>query len=136
MNDALPLSQQFMVFIMVLFSGWLWAMLFDFARALKKVLLLPGGILFLMDLLLCLLAALVVYQFLFTFNQGEVRFYVYLSFFLGMIIYYFFYNRYLYKFMLHTLKYKLGLWYRAKHFLHRKKEACRRFLSKLGKTGE
>ncbi|MEW5919893.1 MAG: spore cortex biosynthesis protein YabQ [Bacillota bacterium] len=136
MNSAVPLSQQFMVFLIILAGGLLTGLIFDLTRALKKVLLLPGSILFLADLLICLLAALAVYQFLFFFNQGEVRFHVYLSFFLGIIIYYFFCSRHLYKYMLHTLKYGLRLWHKAKYFVLKERAACRRFLGKLKKTGE
>lgn len=78
-----------MVLLVILAAGFLTGVFFDLARVAGKILLIHRSIIFLADLLLCLAAALAVYQFLFIFNQGEVRFYVYLAFFLGIVSYIF-----------------------------------------------
>lgn len=135
MSPAIPLKQEFMVLLVILTAGFLTGVLFDLARAAGKIFLIHRSILFLTDLLLCLTAALAVYQFLFIFNQGEVRFYVYLSFFLGIVFYYLFCCPYLYKSMLHNLKYLLRLWLRAKTVFSIGQAACRNFFDKIGKTG-
>ncbi len=136
MNVPPPLSQQLLVFVVILAGGCICGLFFDLARALKKTLLWPSSVLFLADLLICLFAAFTLYQFLFSFHQGEVRFYIYLSFCLGLVCYYYFCSSYLYKQMLYILKYGIRLWRRAEYCLLKGKEACRSFLNKLRNAGE
>ena len=135
MSSAIPLKQEFMVLLVILAAGFLTGVFFDLARVAGKILLIHRSIIFLADLLLCLAAALAVYQFLFIFNQGEVRFYVYLAFFLGIVSYYLFCCPYLYKSILHNLKYMLKQWIKAKTVFTRGRAACRNFFDKTEKTG-
>jgi spore cortex biosynthesis protein YabQ len=136
MSPAIPLKQEFMVLLVILAAGFLTGALFDLARVAGKIFLIHRSIIFLVDLLLCLAASLAVYQFLFSFNQGEVRFYVYLAFFLGIVFYYLFYSPHLYKSMLLNLKYILRLWLKAKTVFSMRRAACRNFFNKMGKPGE
>lgn len=109
MNAAASLSQQIIVLLVILTAGLLIGLLFDLLRAVSRVLQFQRGALFLADMLLSLLAAFVVYQVLYLFNQGELRSVVYISFFLGIVFYYYFCSRYLYKHILNTLKYIVKL---------------------------
>jgi spore cortex biosynthesis protein YabQ len=97
MITAIPLSQQIIVFIVIMAAGLLTGLLFDLMRAVSRVLQIPKSFLFPADMLLSLCGAFIVYQVLYMFNQGELRFFVYLSFFLGIVFYYYFCSRHLYK---------------------------------------
>ncbi len=134
MITAIPLSQQVIVFIVILTAGLLTGLLFDLMRAISRVLQLPKSVLFLADMLLSLCVAFIVYQILYLFNQGELRFFVYLSFFLGIVFYYYFCSRHLYKHLVNTLKYIVRLWQACMKYWHQGRNVCRRVFGKTGKT--
>ncbi len=134
MITAIPLGQQVMVFLVILVAGLLTGLLFDLMRAVSRVWQLPKSILFLADMLLSLCVAFIVYQILYLFNQGELRFFVYLSFFLGVVSYYYFCCRHLYKHLVNTLKCIVRLWQACVKYWLKGRNVCRRVFSKTGKT--
>lgn len=106
MNNWITLGEQLIMLFLILAAGFLAGTLFDLIRAVKRAMRLSKNFVFLLDVMLCLLAALVVFQIIYLFNQGELRFFVFLAFSLGIAVYYYFCSRHLYKYMQHTLKYK------------------------------
>ena len=129
-----PLSQQITLFLAILAAGLLTGLLFDLVRAVSRVLQLSKSVLFLADMLLSLIAAFIVYQTIFLFNQGELRFFVYLAFFLGIVFYYYFCCQYLYKHILNTLKCVKRLWQVCGRYWIKGRNVCRRVFGRTGKT--
>lgn len=134
MITDVSLGQQIAMVFVLMAAGFLTGLLFDLMRAVHRVSQFPKAVLFLTDMTLSVSVTFVVYQVLYMFNQGELRFFVYLSFFLGIIFYYYFCSRYLYKHILNTLKYILRLWQICNLYWLKGWNACRRVFGKSGKT--
>jgi hypothetical protein len=90
-------SQQVLVFFIVFFIGSFSGVIFDFFKAIKNVLCLSAKSLFLIDFIISLAITLLVFQLLLRYHWGEVRVYVFISFFSGIILYYLFMGRYCYR---------------------------------------
>lgn len=119
MNNWITLGEQLIMLFLILAAGFLAGALFDLIRAAKRAMQLSKNIVFLLDVIMCLLAALVVFQIIYLFNQGELRFFVFLAFSLGIAVYYNFCSQHLYKQMQHTVKYKKRVCNRLKGYLYR-----------------
>lgn len=87
-------AQQVLVFVVLCFIGFFAGIFFDLFKAIKNAFQLSSRVLFLIDLLLSLLLTIAVFQILFQLHWGEVRIYVFVSFFCGIILYYFLAGRY------------------------------------------
>jgi len=89
-------TQQVLVFVVLCFIGFIAGIFFDLFRAMKSTFQLSSRVLFLLDLLLSLLTTIAVFQILFQLHWGEVRIYVFVSFFCGIILYHLLAGRYVY----------------------------------------
>ncbi len=96
MSDFI-IEQQVVVFFTILFFGFLAGFFFDLFRAVKNVFQLRSSVLFLTDFLFSLLITWIVFQVLFQLHWGEVRVYVFISFFCGITLHYLFVSQYLYR---------------------------------------
>ena len=134
MITDVSLGQQIAMVFLIMAAGFLTGLLFDLVRAVSRVTQFPKAVLILTDIFLSVIVAFAVYQVLYMLNKGELRFFVYLSFFLGIIFYYYFCSRYLYKYILNTLKYILRLWQMCKLYWLKGWNVCRRVFGKSGKT--
>lgn len=90
-------SQQVLVFFIICVVGFFTGIIFDFFRAIKIVFQLRSIILFLIDLIVSLVISFLVFQLLFQLHWGEIRVYIFVSFFSGIILYYLFISRCLYR---------------------------------------
>jgi len=89
--------QQVLVFFVIFFVGFFAGVFFDLLRAIKKVFQLGSKILFWVDILFFLLITVIVFQVLFLLHWGEIRVYVFISFFCGIIFYYLFASYWFYR---------------------------------------
>lgn len=101
---TVSVEQQFLVFLYLTAAGMAMGLFFDFFKAGSKVFNFSRKSIFVLDLFICLSAALIVFQALFLTNEGEVRFYVFLALFFGIIFYYIFLSRNLYQLFLKLFK--------------------------------
>jgi spore cortex biosynthesis protein YabQ len=92
----MSIEQQLVVFLLLLLLGFLSGLLFDVLRACGKGFGLSKYTVFLTDLVFCLIFTLVVFQILYVFNWGEVRFYIFFAIIMGLIFYYGFCSRFVY----------------------------------------
>ncbi|NMB40633.1 MAG: hypothetical protein GX996_01690 [Firmicutes bacterium] len=95
--DAATIEQQFVVLLFLGAAGVAVGAVFDFSKAGGAVFHISRRMLFFADLFTCLVAALAIFQLLFLTNWGEVRLYVFLALSLGLILYYAFLSRHLYR---------------------------------------
>lgn len=102
MSDLI-IKQQVVVFVTILFVGFFAGFFFDLFRAVKNVFQLRSSVLFLTDLLFFLLITWIVFQVLLQLHWGEVRVYVFISFFCGITLHYLFFSPSLYRFFYRLL---------------------------------
>ena len=81
-------GQQFIVLLYLSAAGMMIGAAFDLTKAWHKVFHFSRALFFIVDLVICLVAALAVFRVLYITNWGEVRIYVFLALLLGIIIYY------------------------------------------------
>lgn len=102
---TVSVEQQFFVFCYLVAAGVLMGLFFDFLKAAGRVLNFSGISIFFLDIFVCLAAALIVFQGLFLTNRGEVRFYVFLALFTGVVVYYFLFSPKVYPLFLKLFKF-------------------------------
>lgn len=81
-------SIQVKTFLLIAATGILLGVLFDTYRVLRRRFRPPWFITSLTDLIYCLLASAIAFAVLVAGNWGELRFYVYIALFVGIVSYY------------------------------------------------
>ena len=85
MNDY-TISQAYLFLIFVL-NGVLIGLLFDFFRILRKSFKTPDFITYIEDIVFWFLTGLIILYSIFTYNNGELRAYIFIAIFIGIVIY-------------------------------------------------
>jgi spore cortex biosynthesis protein YabQ len=100
----ISIEQQLVVFLLLIVLGFISGLLFDLLRGCGKGFEFSKSIIFLTDLVFCILFTLVVSRVLYRLNWGELRFYVFLALLLGIIFYYGLCSRFVYHIAKHFSK--------------------------------
>lgn len=77
-------EQIFLFFILI---GFVISILFDIFRALRKNIKTPDTITFIQDFLFLIISGTIFLFGLIKFSNGEIRFYLFIAIFMGIIIY-------------------------------------------------
>lgn len=77
-------EQIFLFFILI---GFLISILFDIFRAIRKNIKTPDMITFIQDFLFLIISGSIFLYGIINFSNGEIRFYLFIAIFLGIIIY-------------------------------------------------
>ena len=85
MNDIM--ANQAYLFLVFILNGIIIGLLFDIFRILRRSFKTPNFITYIEDIVFWIMSTLIVLYSLFVFNNGEIRFYVFLATFFGIIIY-------------------------------------------------
>lgn len=80
-------TNQLYVFTIFIITGILTGVLFDIFRIFRKSFLTPDWLTRIEDILFWLLTGLLILYTIFNFNNGEIRFYLFLGIVLGIAIY-------------------------------------------------
>lgn len=78
---------QIQVFLIFIFCGVLIGFLFDIFRILRKSFKTPDTITYIEDILFWLLTCLLLAYTIFRYNNGEIRFYIFVGIFIGSMLY-------------------------------------------------
>ena len=81
------MQNQVYVFIAFILNGFLIGIIFDFFRILRKSFKTPDFITYIEDILFGIATGLLILYSIFKFNNGELRFYLFLGIFLGLLLY-------------------------------------------------
>lgn len=77
-------SQLFLIFII---NGILIGILFDFFRILRKSFITKDIVTYIEDFLFWILTGIIILYSIFTFNNGEIRLYMFIAIIIGIIFY-------------------------------------------------
>lgn len=86
-------NQAYLFFIFIL-NGIIIGLLFDFFRILRKTIKTKDIITYLEDFIFWILTGTIILYSVFTFNNGEIRFYMFIAMLIGIITYMLFVSRY------------------------------------------
>lgn len=78
---------QLQLFFIFLINGLLIGLLFDFFRILRKAIKTADFITYIEDALFWILTGLIILYSIFTYNNGEIRLFMFLAIILGILIY-------------------------------------------------
>ena len=81
------LSNQAYLFLIFALIGCIIGLLFDFFRILRKNFQTPNFITQIEDIFFWIFTGLIVLYSIFIFNNGEIRFFIFLGIFLGIMMY-------------------------------------------------
>ena len=82
-------------FCIFIINGLLIGLLFDFFRILNKSFKTRDFMTYIEDILFWILSGIILLYSIFTFNNGEIRFYMFLGVILGCIVYMLLFSRYI-----------------------------------------
>lgn len=80
-------TNQAQLFIIFIIDGILIGLLFDFFRIARKVFRTSDFVTYIEDILFWILAGILVLYSIFVFNNGELRFFMFIGILLGAIVY-------------------------------------------------
>ena len=75
------------LFLIFTIDGFIIGLLFDFFRILRKSFKTPNIVTYIEDILFWLLTGYLLLYSIFTFNNGEIRFFIFLGIGIGIILY-------------------------------------------------
>ena len=75
------------VFIAFILNGFLIGIIFDCFRILRKSFKTPDFVTYIEDILFGIITGLLILYSIFKFNNGELRFYLFLGIFIGLLLY-------------------------------------------------
>ncbi len=78
---------QLQLFFIFLINGLLIGLLFDFFRILRKAIKTADFITYIEDALFWVLTGLIILYSIFTYNNGEIRLFMFLAIILGILVY-------------------------------------------------
>lgn len=90
-------KNQAYLFLVFTVNGILIGLLFDIFRILRKSFKTSDVITYIQDILFWILTGLILLKSIFTFSDGEIRFYMFLGVFLGCLIYMIMFSKYFIK---------------------------------------
>lgn len=90
-------TNQINLFLLFILNGLLIGLFFDFFRILRKSFKTNDFITYIEDMIFWIVTGLSILYFIFVFNNGEIRFYMFLGIILGVTIYMFLFSSYIIK---------------------------------------
>lgn len=79
--------EQLYLFIIFLLNGLIIGVLFDIFRIIRKSFKTPDILTYIQDICFWILTGLLLLYSIFTFNNGEIRIYIFLAVFIGVVLY-------------------------------------------------
>lgn len=87
-------TNQAYLFLIFTINGIIIGLLFDVFRVLRRSFKTSDGITYIQDILFWILTGFILLYSIFTFSNGEIRFYMFLGVFLGCLIYMLLFSKY------------------------------------------
>lgn len=91
------MGNQAFLFIAFIINGILIGIIFDIFRVFRRTFKTTDIITYIEDTIFWIIAGLLTLYFIFCFNNGEIRFYIFLGIFLGIVIYMLLFSKYFIK---------------------------------------
>ena len=90
-------ENQLELFLIFITNGIIIGILFDIFRVLRKTFKTNDIVTYLEDILFWILTGIIVLYSIFTFNNGEIRLFMFIAIFIGAVIYLFLFSSYFIK---------------------------------------
>lgn len=80
-------TNQAYLFLIFILNGLIIGFLFDFFRILRKIIKTSDFVTYMQDFIFWILTGVIILYFIFTFNNGEIRLFLFLGIMTGILIY-------------------------------------------------
>lgn len=100
--DNLATSQAYIFFIFII-NGILIAFIFDLFRISRKTLKTPDWLTYMEDISFWLISCIILAYSIYTYNNGEIRFYMFIGLLIGAIIYIITISKYIIKIFMNII---------------------------------
>lgn len=80
-------TNQAYLFLIFILNGLIIGFLFDFFRILRKTIKTSDFVTYMQDFIFWILTGIIILYFIFTFNNGEIRLFLFLGIITGILIY-------------------------------------------------
>lgn len=97
------MNNQAYLFIIFIINGIFIGVLFDIFRILRKSFKTSDFITYIEDAMFWILSGILTLYFIFNYNSGEIRFYIFLGIMLGIIVYILTISKYIIKFSVYII---------------------------------
>lgn len=84
---SVSVVSQLYLFSIFILTGFLIGIIFDIFRVLRKSFKTPDLITYIQDILFWILVGILVLYSIFTFNNGELRIFIFIAIFIGFLLY-------------------------------------------------
>ena len=81
------ITNQAYLFLIFTLNGFIIGLLFDFFRILRRSFKTSNFVTYIEDILFWIITGFLVLYSIFTFNNGEIRFFMFLGIFIGVLLY-------------------------------------------------
>ena len=81
------ITNQAYLFLIFILNGLIIGFLFDFFRILRKTIKTTDFVTYIQDFIFWILTGIIILYFIFTFNNGEIRLFLFLGILTGVLIY-------------------------------------------------
>ena len=113
------ITNQAFLFLIFALNGLTIGLLFDFFRILRKSFKTPNFVTYVEDILFWILTGCIVLYSIFVFNNGEIRFYIFLGIIIGVTLYMLIFSNYIIKINLFIIGIFKNLTKRIKKFIEK-----------------
>ena len=96
--------EQLRLFIIFIIVGIIISILFDFFRILRKTIKTSDIVTYVEDTIFWIVSGMIILFSIFVFNNGELRFFIFIGIFIGILIYMIFISKYFIKLNLKIIK--------------------------------
>lgn len=86
-------SNQAQLFLIFTINGIIIGILFDIFRVLRRSFRTSDGVTYLEDFMFWILTGIILLYSIFTFSDGEIRFYMFIGIFIGALLYMLFFSK-------------------------------------------
>lgn len=91
------ITNQAFLFLIFTLNGLIIGLLFDIFRILRKSFKTPNFVTYIEDTVFWILTGILILYSIFTFNNGEIRFFMFLGIIIGILLYLLIFSRYIIK---------------------------------------
>ena len=89
------INTQVYLFLIFIINGFIIGLLFDFFRILRKAIKTSDFITYIEDTLFWILTGFIILYSIFTYNNGEIRLFMFLAILIGILVYILFVSKYI-----------------------------------------
>lgn len=122
---SLVVAEQLYIFGWAIIYGIIVGVSYDFIRIMRRIIPHKRTLINLEDLFFWILTSIIVFQYIFTFNNGNIRFYIFLGLGIGCIIYYLTLSN----IIISSITFILRPFFSLMNYFHKK---AKKYLKKLG----